>query len=206
MSKREIPARHSSERRSNWLLALVNSILNWIEHLGSRGHRRGRWYHDRYYRRLVEREVKLASLKPGAKILHIGCGPLPMTALDLAGMGFRVEAIDYDSAAVRAARQMVRRRSQDERITVTEADGSDIDCSPFNAVWISLVVGDKRRIVAQVLQTLRPGARVLYRNYCGPLTLLYPRLDPGDLGLECEHHRVTHTLGKETIIVRRKFS
>jgi protein-L-isoaspartate O-methyltransferase len=112
------------------LLSLVNNTLNRIEHLGSRSHRRGKWYRDGFYHRLMEREVKLACLKPGARVLHIGCGHLPMTALHLAGMGFSVEAIDCDPAAVRSARQMVRRHSQDERITVSEADGRDIDCSP----------------------------------------------------------------------------
>ncbi|MCI2426169.1 class I SAM-dependent methyltransferase [Candidatus Acetothermia bacterium] len=178
--------------------------MNWIESLGARSHWYGRWYRDRFYRRLVERELKSASVKPGAVVLHIGCGHLPMTALYLAEKGFRVAAIDYGSAAVRSAREVVRRRSLDERITVWEADGSCIDCSPFDAVWVSLVVDDKQRIVIRALQTLRPGACVLYRNYRGPLTLLYPRLAPDDLDLECEHRCVTHALGKETIIVWRK--
>jgi 2-polyprenyl-3-methyl-5-hydroxy-6-metoxy-1,4-benzoquinol methylase len=193
------------DKVTTWLLSLVNNTLNRIEHLGSWGHRRGRWYRDGFYHRLIEREVKLASLKPGARVLHIGCGHLPMTALHLAGMGFSVEAIDCDPAAVRSARQMVRRHSQEERITVSEADGRDIDCSTFDAVWISLVVGDKRRIVTQALQSLRPGACVLYRNRRRPLTFLYPRLAPGDLSLECEHRLVTHALGKETLIVWQKF-
>jgi len=200
MKKREEPARHSSERFSKGLLSLVNIILNWIEHLGARGDRCGRWYRDRFYRRLVERELKSITLKPGAMVLHIGCGPLPMTALYLAEMGFQVKAIDYDPAAVRSAHQVVR-QSHAESITVWEADGRDIDCSPFDAVWVSLVVGDKQRIVVQALRTLRPGAPVLYRNYRGLLTLLYPRLTAESLGLECEHRRVIHALGKETIIV-----
>jgi 2-polyprenyl-3-methyl-5-hydroxy-6-metoxy-1,4-benzoquinol methylase len=205
MNKEERVARYSPERRSNRPLALVNSILNWIEHLGSRSHKLGRWYRNRFYRRLVERELKSACLKPGAMVLHIGCGPFPMTALYLAEMGFRVVAIDYGSAAVRSARQVVRCQSLGERITVWEADGSEIDYSPFDAVWVSLVVDDKQRIVIRALQTLRPGAYVLYRNYRGPLTLLYPRLAPQGLGLEYEHRRVTHALGKETIIVWQKF-
>lgn len=188
----------SKKKWSNRLLAPVNSLLNWIEHLGARSHRLGKWYRDRFYHRLVERELKAASLKPGATVLHIGCGPLPMTALYLAEMGFRVEAIDYDPAAVRSARQVVQRQWIDERIRVWEADGRDVDCSPFDAVWVSLVVDDKRTIVDRALKS---GACVLYRNYRGPLTLLYPRLAPGDLGLECGHRRVTHALGKETIIV-----
>jgi SAM-dependent methyltransferase len=205
MSKEEKATRHSAERRSNRLLALVNSILNWTESLGARGQRYGKWYRNIFYHRLVERELKSVSLKPGASVLHIGCGPLPMTALYLAEIGFRVAAIDYDPAAVRSARQVVRRRLLDERIAIWEADGSEIDCSPYDAVWVSLIVSDKQKVVARCLQTLRQGACVLYRNYRGPLTLLYPRLAPQDLGLEYEHRRVTHALGKETLIVWQKF-
>jgi hypothetical protein len=199
MSKEE-----GSARGCNRLLASVNSILDWIEHLGSRSHKLGRWYRERFYHRLVERELKSTSLKPGAGVLHIGCGHLPMTALCLAEMGFRVAAIDYDPAAVRSAHEVVRCQSLGERITVWDAEGSDIDCSPFDAVWISLAVDNKQRIVVRALETLRLGACVLYRNYRGPLTLLYPRLAPGNIGFECEHRRVTHALGKETIIVWRK--
>ncbi len=202
--KEEILVRHSPARWSNRLLALLNVLLSWVEHLGARSHRCGRWYRDRFYYRLVESELKHASLKLGAMVLHVGCGPLPLTALYLAERGFRVVAIDYLPAAVQSARQVVRRQSLDGRITVWEADGNNIDCSPFDAVLLSLVVGDKQKIVTRALQKLRPGACVLYRNYRGALRSLYPQLTPEDLGLECEYQRVAHALGKETIIVRQK--
>ncbi|MEN4006327.1 MAG: flippase-like domain-containing protein [Methanobacteriaceae archaeon] len=204
MDKEERFTRYFPKQRLNMLLALVNGILNWIESLGAQSQRYGKWYRNIFYHRLVERELKSASLKPGAAVLHIGCGHLPMTALYLAEMGFQVVAIDYDPAAVRSARQIVRSRLLDKRITILEAEGSKIDCSPYDAVWVSLVVSDKQRVVAQALQTLRHGASVLYRNYQGPLTLLYPRLAPQDLGPKYEHRRVTHALGKETIIVWQK--
>jgi hypothetical protein len=92
----------------------------------------------------------------------------------------------------------------DEHITIWGAEGSEIDCPPYDAVRISLAVSDKQRVVALSIQTLRHGACVLYRNYRRPLTLIYPRLAPQDLGLEYEHRRVTHALGKETIIVWKK--
>jgi len=200
MKNRKEPARHSSEKGSSSLLAPVNAVVNWIEHIGAQGRWRGKWYHDRFYRRLIERELKSISLSPGATVLHIGCGPLPMTAIYLAKMGFQVKAIDYDAAAVRSAREVVG-LSYEEKITVCEADGRNINCSSFDAVWISLVVGEKRKIVGQALKTLRPGAPVLYRNYRGPLMALYPRLHIDDIGVECESRRITHALGKETVIV-----
>ena len=182
----------------------VNVILNWIEQLGARGDRRGRWYRDRFYYQLVKRELKSVVLNSGAKVLHIGCGPLPMTALYLAEMGFCVDAIDYDSAAARSACKKVSQSLYNKCINVWKADGKDVDCSPYDAVWISLAVSNKREIVTRALQTLRPGVPVLYRNYQGLLSLLYPRLNVNDIGFECNHRCVTHSLGKETIIVWRE--
>ena len=166
MRKRERTVRHFSERCGNRLLSLVNGVLSWVEHRGARWHRCGRWYRDRFYRRLVERELKSISLDPDATVLHIGCGPLPMTALYLSQMGFHVKASDCNPAAVRSARKVVS-QSRDERIAVWEMEGDNIDYSPFDAVWVSLAVDDKRRVVVRALQTLKPGAPVLYRNYRG---------------------------------------
>ena len=203
MEKIKKPIKNSLKQYINGPLFLVNTILNWIEHLGARDDRYGRWYRDKFYYQLLKKELKSVALKPGAKILHIGCGPLPMTAFYLAEMGFHIGAIDYDLAAVQSANKKVSQSSHNKRITVWKADGKDVDCSPYDAVWISLAVSNKREIVTRALQTLKPGAPVLYRNYQGPLTLLYSRLDTNNLKLKCEHQRIAHTLGKETIIVWR---
>lgn len=203
MKKRKKSIKLSLKRCSKGPLFLVNVILNWIEHLGSQSNRYGKWYYNIFYHQLLKKELELVALKPGSKILHIGCGPLPMTALYLTEMGFCVSAIDYDLAAVKSALKKVS-KLHNKRIIIWKADGKDIDCSAFDAVWISLAVSSKRKIIIQALQTLKSGMPVLYRNYQGPLTLFYPRVTISNLNLKCEHRRIAHALGKETIIVWQK--
>ena len=133
-----------------------------------------RWYEAMFYRRLVHREVDIAKLPAGARILHIGAGPYPFTALILGEMGYRVVAIDNDADAVRAARRTVRARGLDNRVTIRHGDGRDVDCSGYAGVWISFHARPKDAIISKVARGLDADAVVVARipNNPGPLSSL----------------------------------
>ena len=48
------------------------------------------------YKNVVKREIELANLEPGARVLQIGAGSVPYTALYLASLGDFVTALDID--------------------------------------------------------------------------------------------------------------
>ncbi|MDO9574200.1 MAG: hypothetical protein Q7I94_04315 [Candidatus Contubernalis sp.] len=128
-----------------FILKLFTVSVGILEHLGSRYTLLGKLYSIFFYRKMVTAEAESAGLKPGMKVLHIGSGPLPMTAISLGRAGCSVTAVDSDVKAVQAASMMVKRAGMENQINVKEAHGQDLNCSSYDAVWISLHVFPKKR-------------------------------------------------------------
>lgn len=166
----------------------------------------GALYGRALYRRLVAGEARAAGIVPGMRVLHVGCGALPMTAIYLAGMGCRVTAVDQDPGCVRLAAEAVSRRGLAGRVTVTGGDGLDVDAAPFAAVWVSVQVRPKAAILRRLLGQLRPGSPLIYRNPRGWARRLYPAeaaCEPEALGSGLAVARLEHRWGKESVVVRR---
>lgn len=174
-----------------------------IEHLASRSAFLGRVYGGLFYRKMVTREAEMARLGPGMKVLHIGSGPLPLTALYLARGGCSVEAIDNDRAAVRAGARLVEKAGLAGKVRVQEVDGMQVGCGSYDAVWVSLHVFPRQRVIDNVLATLPVGGRLIYRNPRGWLARLYPRLDTTPRGFTCLQKKSRQALGKETVVLEK---
>lgn len=121
-------------------------------------------YYKLFYRGMLENELALTDLKTGSKITHIGSGPYPYTAIFLARHGFTVEGWDCDYYAVEKARLLVAKFKLDQKINIKLCDGSGI-CNPdCDAIWVSLNVCPKEKVLSQALQSLEPGGLLVYRN------------------------------------------
>ncbi len=178
--------------------------VKFLEWLGSLVPSLGHWYAKLFYGRMIAAERRAAGLQPGAKVLHIGSGRLPMTALTLAAQGFAVTALDNDPAAVGQSRRVLRQCGLQHQVQVVQADGSWCDCSDYDAVWISFHVIPKQGILQQVLQSLRPNSCVIYRNPRGWLRRFYPSVAAAQLNPDCcLEGCLQQNLGKESIILRK---
>ncbi len=172
-----------------------------IERLCCRTIGLGKIYYRLFYRRMVEKEAGLANLKSGDKILHIGGGSFPFTAIHLALKGHRVQAIDIDEKAVENARRIVEKWNLENQIEVIQADGVDVSGEGFDVVWISLHVHPKDKIIKKMLRTLPSSGRILYRNPRGILCRLYPTIDPSYIAPDGQHHISNQILQKESIVI-----
>lgn len=121
-------------------------------------------YYKLFYSRMLENELAMTNLKPGSKIIHIGSGPYPYTAIFLAGHGFNVEGWDCDYYAVEKAKLLVAKFKLGEKINIKLCDGSGI-CNPdCDAIWVSLNVCPKEKVLSQAFQSLKTGGLLVYRN------------------------------------------
>ncbi len=183
--------------------ALLLWVVKWFEELGAAWPAVGTLYGHLFYESMVQREMVAAGLSPGMKVLHIGSGRLPLTAMAMARRGMRVDAIDNDLRAVQVARRLVEHARLTDRVDVQQSDGTSIDCSRYDAVLLSLHVLPKRAAIFSVLQTLSPGARLIYRNPRGMCRCLYETIQPADLAGGMRYDVTRQTLGKQTVVVQR---
>jgi len=191
-----------------WIMNMTGRLIGKIENLIAHSlPALGMLYGKKFYDSLVRKELDLARLKPGGSILHVGCGSLPLTALMLARHGFSVTAVDRDRRAVAAATEFVRSQRREACIHVQQADGETIDASPYDAVWVSLHVFPRRRVLRNLLENMRPEAKLVYRNPMpdGKLCCIYPLVSPGELGHGGEFHSAAADLGKQSVVIEKPY-
>ncbi len=184
---------------------IVVKVIQIFEWLGTRWPAFGDWYRITFYDKMISSEAEKCGLKPGMKVLHIGSGPLPMTSICLSLNGFSVSAVDSDPAAIQAAREKVRELGLSRKIKFILADGADISSHGFDAVWVSLHVQQKEKVLNKIYSTLKPGGRVVFRNPRGWLALIYPRVEPEHVFSNNNYVCLKQNIGKETIVLRKGY-
>ena len=132
--------------------------------------------------RLRRRFLKFVPVKPGERVLEVGCGT-GVVVRDLAALvGRRGEVVGVDASRrlLERARALCRRAAEGTRITLRVADGASL---PFAAgrfdaalaVTVILHVADPVRVVREMARVTRPGGRVgLQDQDFGVVALTHP--------------------------------
>ncbi|MBU5438981.1 hypothetical protein KQI42_13215 [Tissierella sp. MSJ-40] len=133
--------------------------------------------YENYYRKIVKDEVKLAEMTNKDKVLCIGGGSIPCTALQIANLtGAEVHVIDIDRKAVNNAKNIIRKMGLGNKIYVTEAKGEDIDVGSYNVIHIALQVTPKERVVEHIWSKSTEGTRIVVRLPKKSLKCFYSNL------------------------------
>ncbi len=196
----------NSYSRSRFILIITGALLVFIkgiETLGSSLPHIGWLYHHLFYKKMLQKEIEQADLKSSINVLHIGCGPLPLTAYELAKRGFSVEAVDNDPHVIEKARKFISSHACKELVKVKEADGMNVDLNSAEAVWISLHVSPRDKVIARTLSALKKGGKLVYRNPRGWLSILYPRVEPMEGQGRYSYQIFKQLLGKETVVITK---
>lgn len=157
------------------------------------------------YQDLAQAEIDCMSthVKNQAKMLFIGCGPLPLSAVLFAQepMFAQVEAIDADMLAVASAKKVCTVLQSPVKITHQAAESfnfRDVDVV-FVAALVGMTSVQKQAILEDIRLSARPGTLVAVRSATGSRELLYPKLQslpPGFTEVACfvPHSQVINTL------------
>lgn len=164
-------------------------------------------YHALIYETVVQRELAHCDLKPGDFVAHIGSGPYPMTALRLAEHGIHCDGFDIDPEAILSSKAYIKTRpglSGEIRIldAATEFPASGRDWNRYRAIFISLHVTGKKKIVNSICAGITNDSKIVYRNPRSLLRRLYPVCMP-ELSPEWNVHRIVQPFFKESIVLSR---
>lgn len=129
---------------------------------------------DKYYIKNVLKEIKSARISSRDKVLCIGAGPAPCTAMLISKhTGCRVVAVDSDMAAVECARKTVAERGMEDSVEIVHCDGRNLDVSGFSVVHIAKQVTPQREVFKKVWDGADPKTRIIQRFPRKALSFLY---------------------------------
>ncbi|MBU9710391.1 hypothetical protein [Evansella tamaricis] len=118
----------------------------------------------KYYRPIVQREVRLGEIKENDDVLCIGGGALPWTAIEIAVQtGAKVYVVDCDQIAVLRASKLIKLLNLENLVKVCKGDGQSIDVSPYSVAHIALQAAPQETILSHLLEKGRCNARILMR-------------------------------------------
>ncbi len=184
---------------------MVRNIICKLEKIGVYIPGFARLYRRLFYNKIVSREIELARIKPGEKILHIGCGALPLTSFALVEFGCQVTALENSSAQLRSARKIAKsqRLVESGDLQFELGEGTQVDSTGYQAVWVSLHVYPQLQVLKSVFKKLSPGGRIVYRTPRGWLAKLYPRVEPEMIADNLKALRVKGWLGKQSLVLEK---
>lgn len=142
------------------------------------------------YNRIVSREIGLLeagglAVAPAHRMLVIGSGPLPITALQFyQRRGVVVDQSDIDASALELGRRVSRALALPGDYLL----GAGATLTPdrhYDVIFVAALAGgsheEKQAIVTNLLPYLTPGGRLLLRSSRGARSVIYPVVDAANL-------------------------
>lgn len=139
-----------------------------------------------YYNEATRQAFTVAGLKPGMRVLDLGCGTgdVSMIAAEIVGASGKVLGIDQSSEAINLARYRVREAGLDQiRFLVEDITQFQAD-EPFDAIvgrLILLYQANPTETIKGILPSLKPGGIIVFqefnveRAYSSPKVLAFDR-------------------------------
>lgn len=118
-----------------------------------------------YYREMVKKEIQLGCIVSSDRVLCIGGGSVPCTAIEIACLtDASVVVVDNDPCAVCNAQKLIEELHIEEKVKVLLASGEDLELNGFTVIHIAKQVCPRQRVIQSVWKKASDGARILVRN------------------------------------------
>ena len=159
---------------------MIKSTVALLEKICSRSHPLVDLY-SRPYMRVVQNEIGLARIAAADRVLNIGCGAIPFTAMLIARLtGARVVAVDRDPQAAPLAQACVRQAGLASLVRIVVSDGSRSAWAPhgFDVAVVALQAEPKAGILSSLLDSGQGPSRVVARVPREPFLDQYDPLPP----------------------------
>jgi 2-polyprenyl-3-methyl-5-hydroxy-6-metoxy-1,4-benzoquinol methylase len=123
----------------------------------------------RLYARSIEKEYQTEYKSFGVtadnKILHIGCGPYPLTEMTLTQQfGAHVVGIDKNPHVIKMAQDLIKRKHLSKQITIEHGNGVDYPVKDFDMIIISSCAIPKKDILENIFHHAKKDCIIIIRE------------------------------------------
>jgi len=127
------------------------------------------------YTELVKRECENLCATSSDKVLWIGSGPFPVSAILLNELnGCHIDCIDISENAIKNSSHILNNFSKENSITVTQQNGTDVNVKDYSIIIIGVLAAPINPIIENILKNMRPETKILKRVTYGLRNLIYP--------------------------------
>jgi precorrin-6B methylase 2 len=125
------------------------------------------------------RERKKFALSNAKRVLHIGCGSYPITAMVLAEMdGVNVVTIDNDIRAVKRANQVINKNNLNGKIRAEHGNGIKYPLDEFDTIIVSGCSVPKIKVFERVLKDAKSKSNIIIRDSITDVEAIINNLNP----------------------------
>lgn len=136
------------------------------------------YLHKVYYKKVVKKEIDLANITYSDRVLFIGGGSLPCTALEIAEQtGAKVWVIDSDPKAVKSACLVIKKLKLENKVKVLLSKGEEIDVEGFSVIHIASQAFPREKIMENVWKKVNREVRILVRIPISGLSHFYSSVE-----------------------------
>jgi GNAT superfamily N-acetyltransferase len=129
--------------------------------------------YDRFDR-LVRREQEQLSMARRDKLLFLGNGPLPLSAMLFhLHTGAQVDCVVRDPGGAALARQVLEKCGLDDSVKALHGTAMEQDLSLYSAIVIDARVRPRKNLLKLLRKRCPTGCQILCRSSCGLRRLLY---------------------------------
>lgn len=115
--------------------------------------------------REYKKEIEKFGLLNSKKILHIGCGAYPITALILADLtSAKIVSIDKDPFVVSFARKLIDKRKLQKKIKIELGDGQKYNVKEYDAIIVSSCSSPKNKIMKNIFKNADVNTKIVIRE------------------------------------------
>ncbi len=147
-------------------------------------------YLNRYYN-LVKNEVALAGITSDDKVLFIGSGPLPITAIEMVRQsGCEVDCIEKLPEMADISRAVIHHLGMTAKIRVYTTLGEKFPTDQYSVVLVGALAQPKQDIIDNIEGGSRSDVRLLTRTTEGLREFIYKSaaFETSEFSLSAEHH------------------
>jgi hypothetical protein len=160
-----------------------------------------------YYQNMIKDESSMAGISCSTSVLHIGCGPIPNTAVTLARLtGAKVTAVDNNPDAVKKAIDYVKQVHMKQLVHIKTGDGMTFPVRNFRVIILSLGVEPIGKVLRHIALSSDPNTKIIYRRTRYGKHIIIPR-DIFVVKKQVDHHMLRiFSLTEALLLVKRDAS
>ena len=118
-----------------------------------------------YYRDTIQKEIELANITSEDKILCIGGGNCPFSAIMFnQSTGANVTVIDKCASCAKNAEEVIKNLGLSESINVQALDGMDVDVKEYTVIHFAKQISPAKRVLNYIKSRAIVGTKLLVRT------------------------------------------